>query len=62
MRNRFYSRINAGCSEQSEIDYHAMNAGSIEADDNENTPRWVVAGLVLSALSAVCGIAAWIFA
>ena len=39
MRNRFYSRINAGCSEQSEIDYHAMNAGRIEADDNENTPR-----------------------
>lgn len=63
MRNRFYSRLNAGCSEQSEIDYHAMNASRIEAEDiEENTPKWVVAGLVLSILSAVCGIAAWIFA
>lgn len=66
MRNKFYSRLKSGCSEQSEIDYHAMNASRIEADSElpelfpNEAPLWVLITLMIAMLIAAGGLAYWI--
>ena len=48
-----------------EIDEQAREAERIFADpelSNDNTPRWIIAGIVLSIISGLCSFAAFLMA
>ena len=60
MRNKFYSRLNARCSEQSEIDHHAMNAERIKPDADIGRGNFKSQIICVAVVLAIAALAIWV--
>ena len=60
MRNKFYSRLNARCSEQSEIDHHAMNAERIKPDADIGSGKFKSRIICVAVVLVIAALAIWV--